>query len=116
MNFDDAVKAHVMWKSRLQAYVAKPDKSLDPQKVAKDDQCDLGKWLRSQGAKFATHPAFAQLVAEHAKFHQAAGDIIRRANAGEKVAKDVALGGTSEFSTASQHVVRLIMTCAKECR
>ena len=116
MNFDDAVKAHVTWKSKLQAYLAKPDKSLDSQKVAKDDQCDLGKWLHGEGAKFASHAAFKQLVAEHAQFHQAAGDIIRRADGGQKVAEEVALGGKSSFSTTSQQVVRLIMACAKECR
>jgi len=116
MNFDDAVKAHVTWKSKLQAYIAKPDKSLDPAKAAKDDQCDLGKWIRGEGARFANHDSFKKLVAEHAKFHRAAGDVIRRADSGQKVSEEVALGGKSEFSVASQHVVLLIMACSKECR
>ena len=116
MNFDDAVKAHVTWKSKLQAYIAKPDKSLDSNKVSKDDECDLGKWLRGEGAKFSGHMPYKLLVTEHAKFHRAAGDIIRRADAGQKVSEEVALGGSSEFSKTSQQVVQLIMTCAKECR
>jgi hypothetical protein len=116
MNFDDAAKAHVNWKIKLRGYLAKPDKSLDPMKVAMDNQCDLGKWLHGEGVKFSSHATYKQLVAEHAKFHKAASDVIRRADSGQKIAEEVALGSKSEFAATSERVIQLIMTCSKECR
>jgi hypothetical protein len=114
MNFDDCVKAHVAWKGKLQSYLKKPDKSLSPTTVESDRNCDLGKWLHGEGAKFASNPKFSQLVAEHAKFHKAAAGVIRHADTGKNVVEETALGGNSEFSTASAKVVGLIMECKKE--
>ncbi len=114
MNFDDCVKAHVAWKSKLQTYLRSPDKSLNPTTVESDRNCDLGKWLHGEGAKFVSNPKFAQLVAEHAKFHKAAAGIIRQADTGKNVLEDVALGGKSDFSAASAKVVGLIMECKKD--
>ena len=114
MNFDEGVKAHVAWKSKLQGYLRNPDKSLTPTTVESDRNCDLGKWLHGEGARFASNPQFSQLVAEHAKFHKAAASIIRQANTGKNVLEEVALGGKSDFSTASTKVVALIMECKKD--
>ena len=114
MNFDDCVKAHVAWKSKLQGYLRNPDKSLTPTTVESDRNCDLGKWLHGEGAKFASNTKFSQLVAEHDKFHKAAASIIRQADTGKSVVEETALGGKSEFSTASAKVVGLIMDCKKD--
>ena len=113
MNFDDAIKAHVEWKMKLKAYLAKPDKSLDPAKVGLDNQCPLGKWLHGEGAKFASNPKFSQLVAEHAKFHKAAAQIIIKADSGASVTQEVALGAKSEFAVVSEKVVSILMECKK---
>jgi methyl-accepting chemotaxis protein len=113
MNFDDAIKAHVEWKMKLKTYIAKPDRSLDAAKVGLDNQCVLGKWLHGEGAKFASNPKFSQLVAEHAKFHKAAAQIITKAESGASVIQDVALGAKSEFADVSQKVVSLLMECKK---
>ena len=115
MNMDDAVKAHVGWKSKLKTYLSAPNKSLNPADVEKDNNCDLGKWLHGEGVKHSGKKVYKDLVAEHAKFHKAAAGIVRRADSGQKVLEETALGAKSEFSALSGKVVELIMACAKEC-
>jgi len=109
MDFDHAISAHSQWKQELSSYVQKPDRSLDPSVVGSDNRCDLGKWLAGEGKKFARHPEYSAVVSEHARFHKAAGEIVRRANSGEHVAEETALGTKSEFAAASNAVVRSIM-------
>jgi methyl-accepting chemotaxis protein len=109
MNFDQAVQAHAKWKGKLAAYIAKPDRSLNADDTAQDDRCDLGKWLHGKGRRFEHLPEFAQLVRDHGHFHAAAGEIIRRADAGRISGQEVALGGKSEYATVSTAVVASLM-------
>ena len=109
MNFEDAISAHVNWKMKLQVYLRKPDKSLDPAKIESDCNCDLGKWINADGAKYAADPKFIKLKADHTKFHKAAAAIVRKADAGQSVTEDVALGSKSEFAQLSQSVVSVLM-------
>ncbi|HEX3987152.1 MAG TPA: methyl-accepting chemotaxis protein [Acidobacteriaceae bacterium] len=109
MDFDRCIAVHVRWKSKLASYLKHPDRSLDAATTAQDSGCDLGKWLYGEGRRHAQSPEFSHLVAEHARFHRAAGDVIRRADSGQKVAEDVALGGHSEFAQASTSVVGSLM-------
>jgi len=115
MNVEDAVKAHVGWKSKLKAYLNAPNKTLNPAEVEKDSNCDLGKWLKGEGVKHSSKKLYRDLLAEHAKFHKAAASIVRRADSGQKVLEETALGSKSEFSAVSAKVVELIMACGKEC-
>ena len=109
MDFDQAIQSHVEWKMKLTAYIRKPDHSLDPAKVCGDAGCPLGKWLKAEGTKFSSTPEYAQLMADHARFHQAAAEIIRRADAGEKMEGEVALGSKSEYARISSAVVSSLM-------
>jgi hypothetical protein len=109
MEFDQAIAAHAAWKSKLAKYLKNPDHSLEPSKVAADDQCELGKWIAGEGRKFTKLPEFATVKSDHARFHKVAADIVQRANSGQQVAEEVALGAKSEFATASSSVVRSIM-------
>ena len=109
MDFDHAIAAHSEWKRKLAKYLANPDHSLKPEEVGSDNRCELGKWLAGEGKKLAKLPEYATAVADHARFHKVAGEIVRRANAGQKVAEEVALGAKSEFASASSAVVRSIM-------
>ena len=109
MNFDEAIAAHSAWKTKLKTYLRKPDHSLNAGQLALDDQCVLGKWLHGEGAKYTAFPEFAELKGEHAKFHRAAADLVVRADAGENVAEEAALGAASPFSTLSSHLVQLMV-------
>jgi hypothetical protein len=109
MNFDQAIRVHVDWKMKLSAYLSKPNGTLSASTVSQDNQCELGKWIRGEGQKFAKTPEFAKLTADHTHFHKAAGEVIRKADAGQRVAEEVALGASSEYATASKAVVSSLM-------
>lgn len=109
MNFDQAIECHVKWKAELVAYIAKPDHSLNPAATAQDGKCDLGKWIHGEGQRYATTAEFAKLVADHGRFHAAAAEVIRKADAGQRVTEEVALGARSEYAAASNAVVTSLM-------
>lgn len=48
-------------------------------------------------------------MSSHARFHKAAGDVVNKANAGQKVTEEIALGSKSEFAAASGDVVKALM-------
>jgi methyl-accepting chemotaxis protein len=109
MDFDQAITAHTAWKLKLAAYIKKPDGTLDLKTVGVDNKCALGQWIYGEGAKFASLPDYKTLKIEHARFHQAAADIIKKADAGEAVSEDFSLGSKSVFAETSNKVVSLIM-------
>ena len=109
MDFDQAIAAHSSWKAKLRTYLAKPDRSLTASEVAQDNKCDLGKWLAGEGKAFANLPEFQTLRTEHSRFHKAAGEVVHHADSGKNTSEEVALGGKSEFSSASSAVVNALM-------
>lgn len=114
MNFDEAIKAHADWKMKLARYIQRPDKSIDAGVVGQDNQCSLGRWLHGEGARFSALPEFAQLKQEHAAFHHHAADILHRADRGDKVTEDVALGAESPYARTSIKVTQLIMSLRRK--
>ena len=116
MDFDQAINAHVQWKSKLKAYIVKPDKSLNPVTVSSDLNCDLGKWLHGDGKKNSSLTGYAALVEDHARFHRAAGEVIKKADSGKDASEEIALGANSEFSNASTAVVSKLMQLKREVK
>lgn len=114
MNFDDAIKAHAGWKMKLKSYLDRPDKSLRPEDVESDSRCELGKWIHGDGRQFSSHAEYGVLKDEHARFHRAAADIVRKANGGQNVTAEVALGAASPFAQASTSVVSAIMAMKRK--
>jgi hypothetical protein len=109
MDIRNAIDAHVELRNRLAAYLAHPDQSLDAAAVAIDDQCLLGRWLRGEGVAESGWAGYAQLVRDHARFHQEAAKLVRRANAGEHITEEVALGSKSEYTKASNAVTTALL-------
>jgi methyl-accepting chemotaxis protein len=109
MDFDHAIAAHSEWKHKLAVYLKKPDRSIKPEEIALDNKCDLGKWIAGEGKKFANFPEYAFVKSDNTHFHKIAAGIVQRANAGQQVTEEVALGAKSEFASASSAVVRSIM-------
>ena len=107
MNFEQASNAHREWKIRLRTYVKGGSKErFDPAVVAKDDQCDLGKWIHGPGAGHATDPSFAVLKKDHAQFHVEAAKVVRLVAAGDTDAANQSLEGP--FQQASDKVFSAI--------
>ena len=113
MNFDQAINAHVSWKSKLATYIKHPDHSINAAEIGASDHCDLGKWIKGDGQKLAQSPEFKKLVADHARFHTAAADIVKKADSGQNMSEEVALGAKSEYAAASNAVVSELMRMKK---
>ncbi len=114
MDFDQAIKAHSEWKMKLSNYLRKPDKSLDPAVVCLDNKCPLGVWIHGEGSKHSAVPEYGTLKSEHATFHKSAAEIIKKADAGQNVSEDVALGSASPFAKSSTAVITAIMTMKRK--
>jgi hypothetical protein len=82
--------------------------------VGANNQCKLGRWIRGDGRKYSGLPEFTKLIAEHTRFHKAAADLVSRADRGQDVSFEFALGVGSEFSLASSAVVLAIMDMKKK--
>lgn len=113
MNFEEAIQAHSAWKLKLSTYLRKPDGSLNSATIRLDNKCALGQWLHGEGRKFSNVPEYKKLVAEHARFHRAAAAVVDKANSGKSTSEETALGGKSEFGSASTSVVALILNMKK---
>jgi len=115
MNSDAAIVAHSEWKRKLKSYLSRPDQSLQAAEVGANDRCQLGQWMGGEGSKqYRTWPEFKKLITEHSHFHQTAAELVRRANNGEKVESELALGANSEFSKATSNVISAIAELRKK--
>ena len=109
MDFNDAIAAHLRWRMMLSHYVATPDRSLVASLVASTDRCELGRWLAGEGKQYSRAPEFASLIVAHAIFHRAASDIIRKADSGQSVMQDIALGLQSGYGAASSEIIKTLL-------
>ncbi len=85
LNFYTAIQAHQAWKRRL-LQLAQGDaaEALDPDHVGRDDCCALGAWLHgSPPVPARERELFERVVAQHARFHRLAADVVRRIQRGE---------------------------------
>lgn len=114
MDFDHAIKAHSDWKRKLSLYIRQPDKSIKADEVAQDNKCDLGKWILQSASQFSNNQDYKALKEAHTRFHKAAAEVVRKADAGQAVSEEIQLGGASEFSKASTAVVSAIMAMKKK--
>ena len=105
LDFQKWIAAHRDWRRRLVSYIdGSSQEALDETVICLDNRCDLGKWIHSNGIKFyGEEQIFQHLVDDHAKFHQAAGEVVRLyKNDGVKKATRALTG---EFDIRSMRVI-----------
>lgn len=107
-DFNAAISAHLDWKMKLSKYLEKPDHSLEPDKVCKDNVCILGQWIYGDGQKYISNPTHEHLRVAHAHFHKTAADIIRLINDGNFKEADKKLQPKGVYMDASERCVDLI--------
>ncbi|MDE1949391.1 MAG: CZB domain-containing protein [Burkholderiales bacterium] len=107
-DFDQAIEAHRQWKVKLRQAIAEHEK-LDADKICRDDQCPLGRWIHGPGgAHWGGRPDFVELTARHARFHEAAGAVARRINQGAFADAERLIGSGSVFAQISTEVATLL--------
>ena len=108
MDFADAIRAHVEWKLRLRMFLDGQGEVMKSDLVARDDVCELGRWLHGEGRLYATDPSYPELKEAHAQFHQVAAEVLTAAERGDKRGAEARLEG-SEYIKSSSAVVAAIM-------
>jgi methyl-accepting chemotaxis protein len=113
MTSKDAITAHVNWKLRIHTLLTGklPDK-LDPQSIARDNVCELGKWLHSDGRNEIPKAQHAELLAIHADFHKEAARIVGEFYAGHNVGPEV-IEMNSTFGKLTTRIVGILSKLGK---
>jgi len=78
LDIDVSIAAHENRLIRLETYLAgRGESHLDPDKVACDCNCDLGRWIHSEGEEhLGEFAAFQDLKAIHKMFHYKASTVV----------------------------------------
>jgi methyl-accepting chemotaxis protein len=101
MDFENAISAHVEWKTKLRGAIAAKSE-LDSFTAARDDVCPLGKWLHGDArTKYAHLAEFSGCVQSHAAFHREAGRVATLINARRYDEATAALDGGAPYAKAS---------------
>lgn len=117
MDFDAAVKAHSNWLLRLFGYAKGTSKEkLDPKTIAKDNVCDLGKWLYGDGQRYAGEPEFPELIKTHAAFHRSAAFVVELVDQRKGAeAQQILSSKDSDYCQGSFKVIGLLRKLEKKC-
>jgi hypothetical protein len=114
INLDNAIKAHADWRTKLRS-AASSHTQVDAESIARDDCCELGKWLHGSGSsKFGAKPTFVALIDGHREFHIEAGKVARVINQGDGSKAAQMLESGTAFARASGEVGRIIVQLKKE--
>ena len=108
-DFDAMILAHQNWKKKLRLATNDLGEAakLDPRTIARDDRCDLGKWIHGPGqACCGTMPEFGRLKSRHADFHHCAAEVADKAKAGDLAQAKHILH--EQFMALSEETVGLI--------
>ena len=109
VRLDQAIEVHRQWREKLKASVAAGE-TLDAATLRRNDCCDLGKWLHTQGRNlYGSKPEFVKLMARHNDFHLVASMVANSINDGEYTDMQKVLNGNSQFAQASIDVETAVM-------
>lgn len=114
MNFEEARRKHAEWRVRFRSAIIKNER-LDTDIIARDDQCDLGKWLHGEAkGQYSRLPSYADCIKKHAHFHIEAGKVAKVINTQEYEKALELLNTGSGFAMASAAIRSALNTLEKE--
>lgn len=104
----EAIAAHVNWKLRIHALLTgKLPEKLDPTTIARDNGCELGKWIHGAGKGQMPAAEHAALTAAHAGFHKEAARIVGEVYAGHKIGVE-AIDMNAPFGKLTTQIVGIL--------
>ncbi len=105
LDFDKVIMAHGQWKTKFRAAINHQEQ-LKAETISRDDVCELGKWIYSEGKAVLGHSGeFVKLVSEHKHFHHSAGEVAQVINQRRFDTATDMIGPRSAFTTASNQVI-----------
>jgi hypothetical protein len=96
-----AIVAHDEWKARLLAAIQAGSSDLEPDQIRADHLCAFGKWLYSVGPDLKASLHYERVCDLHARFHNAAADVLALAIDGKGPQALTSLEFGSEYVNAS---------------
>ncbi len=101
---EQAHRWHQEWKVKLLAAVNTKE-PIDIDTISRDDCCDLGKWLYSEGQQYNGHkPAFQDLILHHREFHMLTGAVAEIVNARQYELAKAYLSNDAQLAHSSHEV------------
>jgi len=101
-----AVSAHVLWTAKLKAAIQSGESSYLLPEVEADDQCELGRWLKSPITPgLHNSPHYAKTLELHHQFHTEAGRILRLAIDGKGTEALKAMEANGDITKACSSLV-----------
>lgn len=114
MDLNSAIQKHAEWKTKFRSAISKQEQ-MDAATIAKDNCCELGKWLhgdaKTQFGRLASH---AECIQKHAAFHVEAGKVASVINAKKFSEAEAMLNAGTAYTASSSVVGVAIMHLKKE--
>ena len=116
MDLTEAVIAHMRWKIRLLQGINGQAELPNSADVARDDVCDLGKWLGHATFEYSSLTGFSDTKSKHAAFHLRAAEVVAAVEKGERDRAEAMLGADGPYTVASGEVVLALTTLRAAAR
>jgi hypothetical protein len=101
-----AVSAHVMLTAKLKAAIQSGERSYSLPEVETDDQCELGKWLKSPiSPELHNSPHYAKTLELHHQFHNVADRVFSFAINGKSTDAMKAMEANGDITRACASLV-----------
>jgi hypothetical protein len=114
MDLTSAVGKHAEWKTKFRSAITKKEQ-MDSVTKAKDNCCELGKWLHGEAkSQFGAMVAYKECVEKHAVFHTEAAKVASAINAKKYTEAEAMLDGGTSYAKISSAVGVAIMHLKKE--
>lgn len=114
MDLKIAIQKHSEWKFKFREALFS-GATLDASAIAKDNQCEMGKWLHGEAhTLYAQKGAYERCLAHHAAFHREAGKVAAAINAKKTDEAEKMLLSGSAFSESSKNVSLSIVELTNE--
>ncbi len=116
MELEAAIQKHETWRMRFHTAMIQ-HLVMDPTIIAKDNYCELGKWLHGDAERrFGHMDSFVACVSIHATYHREAAKVAETINAKNYVEAENMLCNGSPLATASTEVIKAIMKFKEEAK
>ena len=98
-----AINAHFAWFERLKKTIATKQSDFKPEIVAKDNQCEFGKWIYTDLKDICDEQTLLEIKKCHAEFHKKASEVLTMALSGNSMKAEI--GSTSDLKHLSGRLV-----------
>lgn len=81
MDFSQAIQHHMAWVKEMLVNIQSPA-TLNPEDIARDDLCEIGKWIYEIDPQYHDLPEYRELRDIHKELHRSTAEAVVMAKAG----------------------------------